>query len=1127
MASVCSSSLAAVVGSTPKSILKRKRAADDEDCDGDKERAESRSAAGERRAIRWAIPKKRIVELNCDAQIERPADQSHLAVDPTPTAYEIIELEPLSEVVCEYFTGVAPKREALQRNPKQAAAEKRRQLEAATTGVPRHVQMLSLAKVTPRQGLGRYGMPTIKPYAATPPSSSHRVSTPTIRRMGGAGGFRVSSMPAGSYQPMKSYSRKDYDLIERLSEANRELKQAYDDEEEDDDNEVPIIVSSHTQARANTAGGINYPPHASPKPRSTTLSPPATIQQQEQQQQQAPLHPAVLHVDGDAEVHSPRSDSSDDDGEDEALDDDESVTGDASFSVDSTVVVVHNGAEVAMDERTGETDTHTDTRLTPTPEANQSGPDEQMEPTSPLPLRTPRKDQLDLSPARHSPLLHAPKKKRSVGSPDSTHSPASASLSSVDAESPSRSSRLRSTIVRRNLLSAMDEAMEEEMNAAAAATATAAATSSAVVPPVESISTVQALLATIQRDAVAHANKQNGQTLQRATSPLLPSPQPAVSTVDIAPPAFSSVSRPVFTVSGRLDSNLLAMLNDLITRDGCSGMVVGAESRFDPSITHVLVDAHEGILLRTAKVLRSIPSGRFLLHPDYIRASHAAGRLLDEDRFEWKRYTTNLTPCLNKFHHTGVRPYDGWRVHIGRPATCEHLTHKEKESYQLAHDLIEAGGGHVITSIVSSAIESGVVGSDSVPVLSHVFLSTPHRDSSHLTQLHERVALKIVEQQRSLQREVRFADITYVVEWLVRGDIEDKQFDIAIDTQTPGTAMEVDHHHELHHQPSDTCATLPSAAAPSDLSLLAAPVECHTDVAGVLSLADIVAAAEAAASLTEDDATTTVADSADINACTAHDASAMVTPTKRRVPRELSGLTDTLLHTQPRSTMRCSPKTDAVAAPPTPAAPLARTPVKSAPLAAVSLSCTYCVMDGKTCDGHQPKCKRCRRLGTMCTYASPDADAAPPTTPIVADESPARSRKHDTVTTTTDDTHAAAHTPAPNTPNEVTLQDANAGSAQPSRKSTRIDARASRVTAPAFSRVRAPNGSYFQIESAAQQQEWESRKYTVGSVLSHRLVSGRSEYLVRWSLWPSEWDSWERLTEEDPNVKEFRTRQHK
>ena len=54
-------------------------------------------------------------------------------------------------------------------------------------------------------------------------------------------------------------------------------------------------------------------------------------------------------------------------------------------------------------------------------------------------------------------------------------------------------------------------------------------------------------------------------------------------------------------------------------------------SNFDPQATHMIT----GRVARSEKILCSVASGRWVLHPSYIAESLAQGRWLEEERFEW------------------------------------------------------------------------------------------------------------------------------------------------------------------------------------------------------------------------------------------------------------------------------------------------------------------------------------------------------------------------------------------------------------------------------------------------------------------------------------------------------------
>ena len=84
----------------------------------------------------------------------------------------------------------------------------------------------------------------------------------------------------------------------------------------------------------------------------------------------------------------------------------------------------------------------------------------------------------------------------------------------------------------------------------------------------------------------------------------------------------------VFMVSS-LDEQQLVQLEEGVAKLG--GRMSSNASNFDPEATHMIT----GKVGRSEKVMSSVASGRWLLHPSYIVESLAQGRWLEEERFEW------------------------------------------------------------------------------------------------------------------------------------------------------------------------------------------------------------------------------------------------------------------------------------------------------------------------------------------------------------------------------------------------------------------------------------------------------------------------------------------------------------
>merc|ERR1719334_753672 len=73
------------------------------------------------------------------------------------------------------------------------------------------------------------------------------------------------------------------------------------------------------------------------------------------------------------------------------------------------------------------------------------------------------------------------------------------------------------------------------------------------------------------------------------------------------------------------DSSLVDALKKL------GGKLSEVEGQFDMKATHIITTK----VSRSEKMLCSIASGRWVLHPNYIAASVEAGRWIEEEKFEW------------------------------------------------------------------------------------------------------------------------------------------------------------------------------------------------------------------------------------------------------------------------------------------------------------------------------------------------------------------------------------------------------------------------------------------------------------------------------------------------------------
>jgi len=84
----------------------------------------------------------------------------------------------------------------------------------------------------------------------------------------------------------------------------------------------------------------------------------------------------------------------------------------------------------------------------------------------------------------------------------------------------------------------------------------------------------------------------------------------------------------VFMVSG-LSDDQIKQVEDAMVKLG--GRMTDIPNNFDPKATHMIT----GRVARSEKILCSVASGCWVLHPSYIPESLAQGRWLEEERFEW------------------------------------------------------------------------------------------------------------------------------------------------------------------------------------------------------------------------------------------------------------------------------------------------------------------------------------------------------------------------------------------------------------------------------------------------------------------------------------------------------------
>ncbi|CAG4990978.1 unnamed protein product [Colias eurytheme] len=144
-----------------------------------------------------------------------------------------------------------------------------------------------------------------------------------------------------------------------------------------------------------------------------------------------------------------------------------------------------------------------------------------------------------------------------------------------------------------------------------------------------------------------------------------------------------------FMLSSNVDNReeIIAMIEHL-GGEVCEG------AELDANATHLLC-ALPG---RSEKMLCSVAGGKWVLHPAYVARSRAAGRLLQEEEYEWGNPLATSLPPLSGGEASLARAAYRWRSAVSRGAPGPFvglvaLLHVPAPRKRLLARLLEAGGG--------------------------------------------------------------------------------------------------------------------------------------------------------------------------------------------------------------------------------------------------------------------------------------------------------------------------------------------------------------------------------------------------------------------------------------------------
>ena len=124
-------------------------------------------------------------------------------------------------------------------------------------------------------------------------------------------------------------------------------------------------------------------------------------------------------------------------------------------------------------------------------------------------------------------------------------------------------------------------------------------------------------------------------------------------------------------------------------------------STCDPNATHVIAQK----IARSEKMLGSIASGKWLLHPSYMADCINAGKLLDEQSYEWGSNENDLINDLSSdlemklakaSHRLRVKREKGLDPIFSGIKAIIHTSEQRKASFK---KLLELGGGKIIDNL--------------------------------------------------------------------------------------------------------------------------------------------------------------------------------------------------------------------------------------------------------------------------------------------------------------------------------------------------------------------------------------------------------------------------------------------
>jgi hypothetical protein len=610
---------------------------------------------------------------------------------PLSPDFDEIELEPLSSHASsiEYF-GVPFQVEI---SLKQKERKRREELLKVGVQQQKHISHQVLSRgLTHRNGLSRYGM--------LPSSITVKANTQQQQgvRRSAAGGFRVSTRPMMTPPPppARVLSKKENTLVQKLYEANQERSRMEAEEMQYAKEEQERLAKESREIVSPKVRTVKAT-HSSPPPalRPETPSPAAKEREEEEEEEE--------------EIFSPRSDESEEQEEEGEQQDVEME--DAEISDERMQIQVDRSA----DEDDIEAEPH-----------------------------TPRKDNVPMADLSQSPLLHAPKKKRTDSPASTSASSPRFSRSSDASDSPSRLKSAAKLAVRRSLLPEISEVdAEEPMEVATHVMQSTAA--------VEGSSPVQALLASIQRDA-KDAILHNGRIYVPLPISLDQSIMAAASAVS-TPAPISSPPRPpssyFFSFTIKSHPSYVKLIEKL---GGKVSYKEGVEG-----VTHLIASGskEDTFLLPTPKVLSSLFLPRiFLLHPDYLKECEKQGRFVEETEWEWKRRSGhNLTRALSLKNPSSL--FSSFSSLILLPKRSE-------TQAKWIRELVEMGGGKVVE----------VGDKASMKKVTHIFLPTSVRKEASfpLSDPEAYAAVQSALSRHENPEEVVIADLQYVVEYVSRDE---------------------------------------------------------------------------------------------------------------------------------------------------------------------------------------------------------------------------------------------------------------------------------------------------------------------------------------------------------------------